>query len=146
MSTFTFQPLTPTAYLDRSATVFGDRTAIIDDDRVFTYAQFADRSYRLTGALANWGVKPGDRVAALCSNSHVLLELHHGVPLRGAVLVALNTRLSVPELTHIVGHCGAKILLATREHESVARAVVDAAAGCRLTGGRRFIGPPLGRG
>jgi fatty-acyl-CoA synthase len=94
MAGFTFTPLTPSAYLDRAAWVFRDRTAVVDGERSFTYAEFADRAHRLAGALLGLGVPPGGRVAALCVNSHIMLELHNGVPLAGAVLVPLNIRLS----------------------------------------------------
>jgi fatty-acyl-CoA synthase len=122
---FTFSELTPTAYLERSAHAFAQRTAVVDGDQRFTYAQFADRSQRLAGALHSLGVEPGDRVAALATNSHVMLEAHHGVPWAGAVLVPLNTRLSVGELVHIVEHSGAAVLIATRELAEQARAVSE---------------------
>src|SRR5688500_9462461 len=61
---FTFSQLTPTAFLERSARVYPDRTAVIDGDRRFTYREFADRARRLAGALAARGIAPGDRVAA----------------------------------------------------------------------------------
>jgi fatty-acyl-CoA synthase len=93
--------------------VYPERVAVVDDQRSFTYAEFGRRSLALTGMLAELGVRPGDRVAALCSNSHVMLELHNGVPLLGAVLVPLNTRLSVSELGYIVDHSGARLLVAT---------------------------------
>lgn len=122
-ASFTFSELTPTAFLDRSAHAFAPRTAIVDGDRRFTYAEFGDRSRRLAGALADLGVTPGDRVAALATNSHVMLEAHHGVPYAGAVLVPLNTRLSRDELVHIIGHSGARVLIVTRELTDLAREV-----------------------
>ena len=124
---FTFTELTPTAFLDRSAHAFGPRTAIVDGDRRFTYAEFSDRSRRLAGALRDLGVAPGDRVAALATNSSVMLEAHHGVPFAGAVLVPLNTRLSRQEMVHIVGHSGATLLLATSDLAERAREVADEA-------------------
>src|SRR5664280_2817321 len=81
---FTFAPLTPTAFLDRSAAVFGDHIAVVDGDRRFSYAQLHDRSRRLAGALA--------------PNSALSLEAHNGVPWAGAVLVPLNTRLNAEEI------------------------------------------------
>ena len=137
---FTFGELTPTAFLDRSAHAFRARRAIVDGERTFTYAQFADRSRRLAGALHGLGVEPGDRVAALATNSHVMLELHHGVPFAGAVLVPLNTRLSVPELVHIVGHSGAKVLVATRELVEHARAVAQESGVELVEEGDRYEG------
>jgi fatty-acyl-CoA synthase len=115
-----YQPLSPVSYLDRASAVFGSRLAVLDGDEAFTYRQLASRSLALTGVLANHGVDPGDRVATLCSNSHIMIELHHAVPLRGAVLVTLNTRLSEPELASILRHCGAKVLASTREHAATA--------------------------
>jgi len=109
------EPLTPLAFLDRAAAVFGDRLAVVDGDRRFTYAELADRSARLAGALAGLGVTPGDRVAVLSPNSHVLVEAHFGVNLAGAVLVALNTRLGPRELAAILGHCGARVVVVDRE-------------------------------
>ena len=128
---FTFSALTPTAFLTRSSLVFRDRTAVVDGERRFTYADLGDRAQRLTGALAGLGVAPGDRVAALCANSAEMLELHHGVPMRGAVLVPLNTRLSVPELAYCVEHSGARVLVATAGLAPVAEQVA-ARTGVRL--------------
>jgi fatty-acyl-CoA synthase len=118
-----FEPITPSAFLLRSMHVFADELAVVDGDRRFTYAEFGARSLAVTGVLAACGVEAGDRVAALCSNSHVMLELHNGVPLRGAVLVPLNIRLTVDELVHIVEHSGARLLVATLEHAGPAREV-----------------------
>jgi fatty-acyl-CoA synthase len=104
-----FEVLTPTRFLDRAAAVFADRLAIVDGERRFTYAEFHDRALRLTGVLAGLGVGAGDRVAVLCSNSHTMLELHIAIPLRAAVMVPLNTRLSEPELKYIIEHSGTRL-------------------------------------
>jgi fatty-acyl-CoA synthase len=126
MAAFTFSQLTPTAFLERSARVFPDRTAVIDGDRRFTYREFADRSRRLAGALGRRGVFPGDRIAALCTNSSTMLELHNGVPWAGAVLVPLNVRLSAEELEYILRHCGARLLVAHGQLAATARQVASA--------------------
>ena len=115
MAEFTFAPLTPASFLDRSAAVFADRIAIVDGERSFTYREMSDRCRRLTGALAAMGVGHEDRVAALCTNSHVMLELHHAVPMRGAALVSVNIRLSPSEMAEIIRHSGASLLVATHE-------------------------------
>jgi fatty-acyl-CoA synthase len=117
---FTFAPLTPSAFLDRSAAIFADRPAVVDGEIRLSYGELADRCARLVSALARAGVGEGDRVAALCANSHVMLELHQAVPMRGAVLVSVNIRLSEPEMAYILEHSGATLLVATREFAEVA--------------------------
>jgi fatty-acyl-CoA synthase len=121
MAEFTFAPLTPASFLDRAAAVFADRIAIVDGERTFTYRDMSNRCRRLTGALAAMGVGHEDRVAALCTNSHVMLELHHAVPMRGAALVPVNIRLSATEMAEILGHSGASLLVATEEFAGLAR-------------------------
>jgi fatty-acyl-CoA synthase len=121
MAEFTFLPLTPASFLERSAASFAERLAIVDGDLRLTYREFADRADRLVTALRESGVAPGDRVAALCANSHVMLELHHAVPRRGAVLVSLNIRLSREEMSYILRHSGARVLVATVEFAERAR-------------------------
>ncbi|MGE5170171.1 MAG: AMP-binding protein [Rudaea sp.] len=108
---FDFQPLTPTAFLHRSAQVFGDRTGVIDGGERFTHAAFLDRCLRLAGALRAMGVAPGDRVAVLAPNSHVLLAAHYAVPFAGAVLVALNTRITADDVAWILQHAQARVLI-----------------------------------
>jgi fatty-acyl-CoA synthase len=121
-------PLNPASFLDRAAKVFANRTAVIDGDRRFTYAEFADRSHRLAGLLKNQGAQPGDRIAALCPNSHVMLEMHNGVPMAGCVLVPINIRLSQREIAYILDNSGARILIATQELAEVARSLSSSGA------------------
>ena len=125
MADFTFAPLTPASFLDRSAAVFAERLAVVDGELRLTYGELADRCARLVGALAAVGVEPGDRVAALCANSHVMLELHHAVPARGAVLVSVNIRLSHDEMRYVLEHSGARLLVATRELAGASRSLAD---------------------
>jgi fatty-acyl-CoA synthase len=127
MAEFTFSPLTPASFLDRAAAVFAGRTAIVDGERSFTYRDMSARCHRLAGALAAQGAERGDRIAALCANSHVMLELHHAVPMMGAVLVTLNTRLSEAEMAELLDHSGSSVLVATREFADRARRLADQA-------------------
>ena len=121
------EPLSPTSFLDRSALVFGDRPAVIDGERTFTYAELHDRCGRLAGALRAAGVNPGDRVSTLVPNTHVALEAHFGVAWAGGVLNALNTRLSAGELAWIVGHAGSRILICDHSLLEVGEAIIAAA-------------------
>ena len=130
-------PLSPVVFLDRAAAVFVDRNAIIDGDRRFTYREFQDRAHRLAGLLVDSGIRPGDRVAAICTNSHVMLEMHNGVPMAGAVLVPVNIRLSVPEMAFIVEHSGARLLVATEELVEEAESVSERTGVRLLAAGSR---------
>lgn len=127
-----YEPLSPAGFLLRSGRVFADRVAVVDGERRYTYAQFLDRAQRLAGALRALGVVPGARVAVLAPNTHVLLETHYGVPFAGAVLVALNPRLTPSDLACIVEHAGASILVFDYELEGTAQEI-KRSAGTGLT-------------
>lgn len=107
--------LSPQSFLDRSASVFPERVAIVYGSLHRTYREFAERVNRFASALRAAGVRPGDRVAVLCPNTPPLLEAHFAVPLSGAVLVAINTRLSSDEIRYILQHSGACVLVVDTE-------------------------------
>ncbi|MCY4370330.1 MAG: acyl--CoA ligase family protein [bacterium] len=111
MTTVYRTELTPLSFLERSALVFPRKTAIVDGDRRITYREMAREATRLANALAQSGIGPGDRVAFLCSNIPEMLLAHFAVPLLGAVLVAVNTRLSPEEIRYILDHSGSTILV-----------------------------------
>ena len=128
-----FEALTPTAFLRRSATVFGDRTAVIDGDLQLTYAELYQRALQFAGALRAMGVSDGARAAVLAPNTHMLLEAHYGVPFAGAVLVALNQRLTAGDLAFVIQHSDAQVLIYDHEFETVARNIaLTVGAGLRL--------------
>lgn len=107
--------LTPLSFLERSAIVFPDKTAILHGDRSMTYREMADLATRVAHALKTHGVGPGDRVAFLCPNIPEMLIAHFAVPLVGGVLVAVNTRLSPDEIRYVLDHSGAKVLAGDTE-------------------------------
>lgn len=104
--------LSPLRFLERAATVHPDKVAVVDGERRLTYAQLAAAATRLARALQAAGVERGDRVAYLSPNTAEMLVAHFGVPLAGAVLVAINTRLAPPEVAQICAHSGARLLAA----------------------------------
>jgi len=126
-SGFNFEPLTPTAFLHRAARVFSDRVGVVDGDLKFTYGEFLERTLKFAGALKALGVDPGDRVAVLAGNSHVMLAAHYAVPFAGAALVALNTRITPSDIAFILRHAGASVLV--YDHPFAAAA---AAAGAQV--------------
>jgi fatty-acyl-CoA synthase len=115
--------LTPLSFLERSAAVYPDKTAIVHGPARLTYGEFARQATRLARALQASGIEPGDRVAYLCPNIPEMLVAHFGVPLAGAVLVAINTRLSAEEVRYILDHSGAKFLIADTELQGVLEAL-----------------------
>jgi fatty-acyl-CoA synthase len=112
-------PLTPLDFLARSARTWRDRTAVVDGDRRFTYAEFAARVERQAAALRQLGIQPGDRVAVLAPNGVMALEAHFAPMAIGAILVMLNTRLAAGELEWILGHCGARVLFVDPQLKAV---------------------------
>ena len=106
-----FVPLTPLRCLHRAVDLFGKRIGVVSGDRQFTYAEFGERSERLATALVKEGIRPGDRVAYLSYNNHQLLEGYYGVVQARAIVMPLNVRLSPVELTNILNHAGARMLL-----------------------------------
>ncbi len=123
--------LSPVPFLARAAAVFGERTAVIYGERRYTYREFGERAQRLTAALRHAGVEPGDRVAFLCPNIPELLEAHFAVPAAGAILVAMNTRLSAEDVDYILGHSGARMIFVHTDLEhllgdsTLPRVVID---------------------
>src|ERR687895_96363 len=103
--------LTPLAFLERTASAFPARTAVVDGPRRITWADLRERVRRLAVALQRGGIEKGDRVAFLAPNVTELLEAHYGVPAAGAVLVAINTRLNADEVRYILEHSGSRMLV-----------------------------------
>jgi fatty-acyl-CoA synthase len=103
--------LTPVSFLERTAAAFPERTAVVDRRRRLTWAELRDRARRLALALQASEVRHGDRIAFLALNTTELLEAHFGVPRAGAVLVAINTRLTAAEIDYILRHSGSRILV-----------------------------------
>jgi fatty-acyl-CoA synthase len=110
-----YQPLTPIGLLERAAKVYPDHTAIIHGNRRTSYAEFYARARRLASALARRGIGPGDTVSVMLSNTPAMLEAHYAVPMVGAVLHCMNTRLDPPILAFQLDHGGAKALISDRE-------------------------------
>ena len=120
-----YVPLSPVSFLARSALAFPDKIAVVDGDRRFTYREFHERCLRLASALERLGVGKGDTVAVLAPNVPALLEAHYGVPLIGAVLNALNTRLDAAAIAFCLRHGEAKLVLVDAEYRALIEAAFD---------------------
>ncbi|WP_262173547.1 long-chain-fatty-acid--CoA ligase [Saccharococcus sp. Marseille-Q5394] len=108
-------PLILTQFLDHAVKLYGDKKAIICDDRVFTYWEMNDRVNQLSDGLRKLGVKKGDRVAYLAPNTVEMLEGFYGVFQLGAVMVPLNIRLKPEDYLYILNHSGSKILFVDQD-------------------------------
>ena len=110
-----FQSLTPLSFLERAALLYPNHPAIIHGRLTVSYAAYYERARRLASALADRGIGPGDTVAAMLANTPPMLEAHYGVPMTGAVLCNLNTRLDPAALAFMLDHGEAKVLITDRE-------------------------------
>jgi 3-(methylthio)propionyl---CoA ligase len=113
-------PLSPVAFLARTAAIHPNRTAVIHGERRYGYRQLEERAHRLASALAKRGVGAGDTVSAMLPNVPAMLECHYGVPMLGAVLNAINTRLDAATIAYILQHGEAKVLITDREYAAQA--------------------------
>jgi fatty-acyl-CoA synthase len=113
------QPLTPLGFLERSASVFPNHTAIIHGPLRRTYAEFYARTRRLASALARHGIGRGDTVSVFLANTPPMLECHYGVPMTQGVLNTLNTRLDAAIIAFSLDHADAKVVITDREFSKV---------------------------
>ena len=114
-------PLSPVSFLTRAASAFADKVAVIDGARRYTYAQLLDRCVRLASALTQLGVKRLDTVAIIASNIPEMIEAHFAVPMLGAVLNPLNTRLDAANIAFSLMHGNAKVLIVDAEYAPLVR-------------------------
>src|SRR5260221_8109121 len=104
-------PLTPIRCLYRAVDLYGKKIGVVSGPSSFTYAQFGERCERLAAGLLSEGIRPGDRIAYLSFNNHQLLEGYYGPPLVRAIAMPLNVRLQPAELTAILNHANASVLV-----------------------------------
>jgi fatty-acyl-CoA synthase len=112
-------PLTPLSFIERAAAVHPGQLAVIHGTQRFTWAETYARCRRLASALQRRGIGKNDTVAMMAANTPPLLEAHFGVPMIGAVLNALNTRLDAKTVAFILEHGEAKALITDREFSSI---------------------------
>ena len=106
-----YSKLTPISFLERSTYVYPNKLAVKYNDRSYTYKEFSDRINKLAGALKAQGIKKNDKVAFLVPNIPEMLEGHFAPLKIGAILVAINTRLSGREISYILNHSESKVLV-----------------------------------
>ncbi len=114
-----FVPLTPLSFLERTASVYPDRIAVIHGELRRNWAETQARCHRLADSLARRGIGLGDTVAVMAPNVPAIFEAHFGVPMLGAVLNTINIRLDAATIAFILDHGEAKVLITDREFSGV---------------------------
>ena len=110
-----YAALTPLSFIERAASVYPQRTAVVHGAQRYTWKQAYERSRRLASALARRGIGRGDTVAVMLPNIPAMYEAHFGVPMCGAVLNALNTRLDAEAIAFMLEHGEARLLITDKE-------------------------------
>ena len=119
-----FTPLSPLTFIERAASVYPKKTAVVYGDTRRNWAETYMRCRRLASALVKRGIKTGDTVAVMLPNIPAMYEVHFGVPMTGAALNALNTRLDTDAIAFMLKHGNAKIMLTDREFSPTVKAAI----------------------
>jgi fatty-acyl-CoA synthase len=113
-----FQPLTPLSFLARAAEVFPERAAIVHGSLSYSYAEFYGRSRKLASSLSRLGIGKNDTVSVMLPNVPAMLEAKFGVPMTGAVLHSMNTRLDAASIAFMIDHAETKLIITDTEHSA----------------------------
>ncbi len=118
-------PLSPLSFLKRAADVYPQYTALIHGQQKTNWADVYTRCVKLSSSLAKADVKPGDVVSIIAPNIPALFEAHFAIPMCGAVLNAINTRLEAKTIEYILSHSSAKVLLVDRDSTAVVKEAIQ---------------------
>ena len=116
-----FAPFTPLAFIQRTAEVYPDKLAIVHGELRQNWAQTYDRCRQLASALQKHGIGKNDTVAAMLPNTPPMVEAHFGVPMAGAVLNTLNTRLDPEAVAFMLDHGEAKAIIVDPEFAGIVK-------------------------
>ena len=131
-----YTPITPLLFLERSAEIYPNKTAVIHGNLRQTWKQTYERCRRLASALQKHGINLGDTVAVMLPNTPPMVEAHFGIPMAGAVLNALNTRLDAESLAFMLNHGEAKVVIVDPEFSGVMKKALEIA---KKESGREFL-------
>ncbi|HEY5738509.1 MAG TPA: AMP-binding protein, partial [Gammaproteobacteria bacterium] len=110
-----FVPLTPLSFLQRTADIYPQREAVIYNQRRYSWAQIRNRCMRIASSLAARGIGRNDTVSVLAFNTPEIFESHFSVPMAGAVLNTINTRLDADTVGYIIDHGESKLFICDRQ-------------------------------
>ena len=114
-----YVPLSPLSFLDRTKDIYPNYEAIVYESRSYTWNEVYTRCVKFASALDKLGVKIGDTVSVMAFNTPEIFEAHYSIPMVGAVINAINTRLDANTISYILDHSDAKVLIADRQFHEV---------------------------
>jgi fatty-acyl-CoA synthase len=120
-----YVPLTPLSFIERSACIYPDRLSAVHGRRRYTWKQTYDRSRRLASALVQKAIGFGDTVAVMLNNTPEMIECHFGVPMTGAVLNTMNTRLDAETIAFMLNHGEARVMITDREYSPAVKKALE---------------------
>jgi fatty-acyl-CoA synthase len=120
-----YSQLSPISYIERAASVYPKRVALIYNERQFNWSEVYRRCRRFASALQKHGVGPDDTVALMLPNVPAMYEAHFAVPMAGAVINGLNYRLDAAAIAYMLQHGNAKVLLTDREFSDTIKTALD---------------------
>ena len=116
--------MTPLSFLQRAKDVYPNYEALVYEDRKYTWSDVYKRCVKFASALDKIGVKVGDTVSIMAFNTPEIFEAHYSIPMVGAVINAINTRLDPKTISYILNHSDAKVLIVDRQfHDVIAKAL-----------------------
>ncbi len=121
-----YVPLTPLSFLERAKDIYPNYEAVVYESRKYTWGEVYKRCIKFASALDKLGIKIGDTVSVLAFNTPEIFEAHYSIPMVGAVINAINTRLDSKTISYILNHSEAKVLIVDRQfHDVVKKALED---------------------
>jgi fatty-acyl-CoA synthase len=119
-----YVPLSPLTFLERTKDIYPNYEAVVYESRSYTWEEVYKRCVKFASALDKLGVKTGDTVSIMAFNTPEIFEAHYSIPMVGAVINAINTRLDPNTVSYILEHSDAKVLIVDRQfHEVIAKAL-----------------------
>ena len=117
-------PLSPLSFLERTKNIYPNYEAIVYESRSYTWSEVYKRCVKFASALDKIGIKKGDTVSVMAFNTPEIFEAHYSIPMVGAVINAINTRLDSNTISYILEHSDAKVLIVDRQfHEVISKAL-----------------------
>ena len=121
-----YVPLSPLSFLERAKDIYPNYEAVVFESRKYTWSEVYKRCVKFASALDKIGIKTGDTVSVLAFNTPEIFEAHYSIPMVGAVINAINTRLDSKTISYILNHSEAKVLIVDRQfHDVIKKALED---------------------